>query len=313
MSDGRWLAVAALLALAGASKYRGSRGLARASRSMPARLIVRYIHKISPRATDVDAPIPLPDPELLFLDADRKTVDVAAVRGLWKKLHPSSPLGRLSQVRVGLEREPGDPVCILLFNPSLWSTQHAIVLEIHGWDEPSGSRGVARASRQTLPPSRYTYAVTYEERDADGDDLESGYVVGGWDTPLPEGLHGAAAARWRLENEVDQDLEPADEDDLSREAAHVDAEEIVMAKVSEGFRKAVAFGRLVRGAGATDDSGSDWWSTEPDQDMNTGGWRIDSYHPSNVLFERYGSLIRAVVKQDRSAVRAALEAVGALP
>ena len=40
MSDGRWLAAAALLALAGASKYRGSRGLARSGwRSSPACLV----------------------------------------------------------------------------------------------------------------------------------------------------------------------------------------------------------------------------------------------------------------------------------
>jgi hypothetical protein len=452
MSDGRWLAAAALLALAGASRVRsGSLGVVRQGRGVSPRLVVRFSHKIAPRSDDVGETMLLPGkgegwyPEGLFLDSAHRTVDMAYVRAVWKKLYPNDPLGRVNEARVA--REAGKPVSIYLFNPSLWSTQHAIVLEIHDWEE--GSRSVVRQGRRsaaqvpergpgwvkpvivkdrygigewtlpenpvwnvpaedvyfdmkksrfpfasvigvrglavdrdnriygirsmtdvheeghdlegrvsiggkkysaftgkttflrpdgkyvdvatlhvrypstggskaevrqgrTAPPPKYTYTVTYGERDPEGDEVESGFIVGGRDVPLPDGLHGQAAAQWHLENEVDEDLEPADEDDLAREAAHVDVEDVDMSSLSEGFLKAVAFGRLVRDAGATDDSGWDWWSTGHHQNSRTGVERVESYHPSKDLFVDYGQLIRYVVKKDRASVREMLEAAGAI-
>ena len=180
----------------------------------------------------------------------------------------------------------------------------------HRSDRPlPGSKGVVRSARPALHPLDCTYAVAYEVIDADdGEVSEAGFIVNSMDIESPD-FTGPQVTAWRAEQGVDMPLDPANDEEID-DALELwrDADEIDLAQVPRPLRCAITFARITRDAGATEFSGSDWWSTEPSQDMYTGNSREESYHPSDDLCP-YVPLIDAIVHARTSKARQILREV----
>lgn len=184
-----------------------------------------------------------------------------------------------------------------------------------------GARGVVRSARPvSLPKTACTYVVTYEEIDPDGDEKESGFVVDGADIEGPDFV-GPEVLRWRAEQGVDMALEPSNNEDIEEALGLWDDDDdksfgFDLAHFMKPLRCAITFGRIAGDVGAampnvqganSQDLAS-WWSTEPSQDSRTGGYRSESYHPSDDL-EPYFPLIGALIRGDREKARAAVRKV----
>jgi hypothetical protein len=170
-----------------------------------------------------------------------------------------------------------------------------------------GSRGVVRAARPAPREPACTYVVTYQEIDPDGDEKESGFVVDGTDIEGPDFV-GPEVLRWRAEQGVDMPLEPSNDEDISDALKLWDDDNddnfgLNLNRFTRSLRCAITFARIARDAGASEanvqgaeaQGKASWWSTDPTQDSRSGGYRSESYHPSDDLLV-YSAVIGAIIQ-----------------
>ena len=167
-------------------------------------------------------------------------------------------------------------------------------------------RGNGALRRAVLAP-KFAYCVSYEtvsgpeEGDEEPPEPERGYKVDGWKVQIPDGLYGPAFSDWAAEQGINMELTGLDVDDLDQELGYLEEGEAaaLYTKLPKAALAAIEFGRICRGAYATnDDSGGAWWSTNPEEDYRTGESTTESYHPC-VALEPYVLLIHAIIKKDR--------------
>lgn len=157
------------------------------------------------------------------------------------------------------------------------------------------------ARRGSAARSPYTYTLTYEKHDADGERIEHGFMVYGWEQELPQ-LHGPALRRWLRANPVEMELDPLDRYEI---LDLLGLDEDVQVTIPEWLPYALNFIRKAQDEGITEDTGGDWWtSAEWSTNYSTGestnlsihlhdrrvasiaGWKVMPWPPEAVALIR---------------------------
>lgn len=138
------------------------------------------------------------------------------------------------------------------------------------------------------------YCITFEivthESAENGDVASRGFVSGSWDVEIPDGLCGPEFIAWRDEQKIDVTVNA---DDWINDPTDPLALERAMADVI--LRK-----------GAFQTSGvpwqpGDWYSTDPDQNFETGAYRTESVHLHGWT-ENQEFIINRLVRSGRASV-----------